>query len=420
MRRTMDAHSGDNSFAIDSDRDRTPSGSNHRHQIQKLDVEEIREMLHNATKALVTRARHNSEPTGKLTAALDITKRHPWEDQIERDENGNNIEPWLLGYKNDNSEKTQYYFQWASIQIVGLDVPVILDAKPVRRGESREDIVRDLLENALDILPNIDKLAMDRGFDSHGVKTACEEQGVTYLNPGHKTTSVRGTCANLKQAGQKSTVREQSRLPDSDLLTRKEVYLPAENEERFPPTDPDEDGDDGGDEPEPTPEPSIRQELVEDFSELTGNDEEEDREMFDDFLDEIHEEEEQWEVRGSDADVDSFAVFETNDPHLDVGGYDSPEERLAHIERAVAPYSARWRIENGYKKVKKFLTRTKSKNHVYRFFNFAFGAVLYNCWRLVDLLVKMALEDDPDLEPRVDADQFLTVAKQYYGLDPPD
>jgi hypothetical protein len=252
------------------------------------------------------------------------------------------------------------------------------------------------------------------------VKSACEEHGVTFLNPGRKTPSVRGTCANLKQAGQKSAIRKQSRLPDSDLPARKEVYLPAKNEEQFPAANADEDGDDRRDEPEQKPEPTIRQELVEDFSEVTDNDEEEDREMFSDFLDEMHEEEEQREVRGSDADVESFAVFETNDPNLDVSGYDSPEERLAEIERTVAPYSDRWRIENGYKKVKKFLTRTKSKNHVYRFFNFAFGAVLYNCWRLVDLLVKMALEDDPDLEPRVDANQFLTVAKQYYGLDPPD
>ncbi|WP_373189318.1 hypothetical protein [Halolamina sp.] len=43
-----------------------------------------------------------------------------------------------------------------------------------------------------------------------------------------------------------------------------------------------------------------------------------------------------------------------------------------------------------------------------------------NVWRLADLLVKLAVEDDPNLEPRVDANQFLTVAKKFYGLDPPD
>jgi hypothetical protein len=41
--------------------------------------------------------------------------------------------------------------------------------------------------------------------------------------------------------------------------------------------------------------------------------------------------------------------------------------------------------------------------------------------RLVDLLVKLAIEgEESTYAPRVDANQFLTVAKKYYGLDPPD
>ncbi len=57
----------------------------------------------------------------------------------------------------------------------------------------------------------------------------------------------------------------------------------------------------------------------------------------------------------------------------------------------------------------------------YRFFNVAFACVLYNVWRLVDLLVKFAIDDEyRTYAPLVDANQFLTVAKQWYGLDPPD
>jgi putative transposase len=47
-------------------------------------------------------------------------------------------------------------------------------------------------------------------------------------------------------------------------------------------------------------------------------------------------------------------------------------------------------------------------------------SVLYNVWRLVDLLVKLSLEVYLDYAPRVDANQFVTIAKQYYDLDPPD
>lgn len=42
-------------------------------------------------------------------------------------------------------------------------------------------------------------------------------------------------------------------------------------------------------------------------------------------------------------------------------------------------------------------------------------------WRLVDLLVKLALDGEyRSYEPRVNANQFLTVVKQFYDLDPPD
>ncbi|QRV18005.1 hypothetical protein JMJ58_24240 (plasmid) [Haloterrigena salifodinae] len=38
-----------------------------------------------------------------------------------------------------------------------------------------------------------------------------------------------------------------------------------------------------------------------------------------------------------------------------------------------------------------------------------------------DLLVKLAIEgENATYAPHMDSNQFLTVAKKYYGLDPPD
>lgn len=64
--------------------------------------------------------------------------------------------------------------------------------------------------------------------------------------------------------------------------------------------------------------------------------------------------------------------------------------------------------------------RTTSKDYEYRYFCFAFACVLYNVWRLVDLLVKLAFEDDPDYSPRVSSGQFLELTPQHFDLDPPD
>ena len=91
------------------------------------------------------------------------------------------------------------------------------------------------------------------------------------------------------------------------------------------------------------------------------------------------------------------------------------------IERMIHRYRHRWGIENGFKKQQHFMVRTTSTERNYRFFNFVFACVLYNVWRLVDLLVKLAIDgENRTYKPRVDANQFLTVAKQFYGLDPPD
>lgn len=82
-------------------------------------------------------------------------------------------------------------------------------------------------------------------------------------------------------------------------------------------------------------------------------------------------------------------------------------------------YGSRWGIENGYKKQKQFLPRSGSPDHTLRFFGFIFGATLYNAWRLVDLLVKLSVEDHPDYTPLVTASRFMSVMEGHFGLKPP-
>jgi len=186
MRENMYAQSGQHSFYIDSQRDRTPSASNHRYQIGKLSTEETRSMLHETNRMLIARARHNAELVGNLVAAIDITKGNPWTGKIERDEADNITEDWILGYKDG-----EVYYQWATIQIVGYDIPLVLDAIPVKRGMTRADIVDNLLGNALDLVDDIELVMMDREFDSEGVKDACDNHGVCYLNGARKRANQR-------------------------------------------------------------------------------------------------------------------------------------------------------------------------------------------------------------------------------------
>ena len=410
MRQEMYAQSGQYSFAIDTDRERTPSASNHRHQIQKLSVEETREMLQNTTRALIARARHNDELDRQVTVAIDITKSKPF----TGDRDG--YEDVILGYKNDRYDEVMHYYQWATIQVVGLDVPLILDSVPIRKGESpRHEVVDELLSSATDMLPNIHLVMMDREFDARKVKNVCDSHGVHYLCPTIKRASEKATCTRLRRSGQRVYVKTQQTVTDAP--DRHQMFLPAQNRELFPAVEADDEDieQDESDEPEET----VRQELVNEFNEAFGEDVEGDSgHGFEEIVEKMEEDE---EFVGSDEDAAAYAVFETNLPEAeDLTETDDEDKRLNRVRSIVSRYSNRWGVENTYKRMKKFQVRTTSKDPEYRFFNFAFACVLYNVWRLVDLLVKLAIEDDPDYAPRVDANQFLTVSKQFYGLDPPD
>lgn len=338
-------------------------------------------------------------------AAIDITKGSPWGGKVERDHRGRNQEDWILGYKGDDGP----FFQWAVIKLVGHDVPFILDAVPVQRGQKREDLVDELLEGATDIVPGLDLVMMDREFDPDGIKDVCEDHDVHYLNPAtvRSSSDHEHQIAKLASSETNFDVVKQERLDDGP--TRKAVYLPKREWERE-----DEDEDDGG------TDVSIRQELLEDFEDVGDT-----TPLSEDFdgdsplsslLGEVAEEEEIEEPTRVDAPT---VPFETNLPWVDVEPAD--EREMKHqIGRLMARYKRRWGIENGFKKLKTFFAETQSPDHRFRYFNFAFACVLYNCWRLVDILVQLELNGEVEDGPSVSSNSFLTFAKKSYGLDPPD
>jgi putative transposase len=364
-------------------------------------VAEIRAMLRNTTRMLIARARQNGELTGKLWAAIDVTKGFPFTGDVEDHEDD------ILGYK-DGSD----YYQWAVLKIVGMDVPLVLDAIPRERGQSKDEIAEKLLEHTTEMV-NLDLVMMDREFDSDPVKDTCEEYGVHFLNPTRifEGSDEAETIAWMYRNGKRFHVTEEE--SDDGTPTRKQIYLPQQS------NGDDDDEDDR----------AVWTELCGEweFEDVEGEPSE--RMSFSRLLADIQREEEVEErkEKAQDGDVDTSetVVFETNHPYVtarDADGQQMDGKEFIHmIERLIRWYRRRWGIENGFKKQKHFMVRTTSTESDYRFFNFAFACVLYNVWRLVDLLVKLAIDgENRSYSPRVDANQFLTVAKQFYGLDPPD
>jgi hypothetical protein len=97
-----------------------------------------------------------------------------------------------------------------------------------------------------------------------------------------------------------------------------------------------------------------------------------------------------------------YAVFATNQ-HIE------PAE-IQSIERT---YYRRWDIENGYKTIKSFLPRIPSMDYRVRFGQFVFATMLYNLWRLTDLLLKQQLGKRVREEPVVTARTFARVVGEF-------
>ena len=103
----------------------------------------------------------------------------------------------------------------------------------------------------------------------------------------------------------------------------------------------------------------------------------------------------------ADDDIQKTVVFITN-----------KTLRARRVKSTISRYRRRWGIENSYKTIKEFLARTTSKTYVVRLFYFGFAVLLYNCWLLVDVLVR-DVETVMAYEPEVTAKRVLAAMTQY-------
>ena len=123
LRERLAANEGARSFAYESQRDRTPLGHAHREHIRDLSIEQVREMYRQAINRLLDDVAETEQFFRAGIVAIDITEADPF----TGDRTGHEDE--IIGTK----EKTdEYAYQWATVQLVGNAVPIVLDARPVR------------------------------------------------------------------------------------------------------------------------------------------------------------------------------------------------------------------------------------------------------------------------------------------------
>ena len=192
LRENLAANEGARSFICESTRDRTPLGHAHREHIRDLSITEIREMYRQAVKRLLDEVAETEQFFRAGIIAIDITEADPF----TGDRTGHEDE--IIGTK----EKTdEYAYQWATVQLVGNAVPFVLDARPVRKGESRKEIVEDLLDSAQNLV-HVDNVLMDREFDSQHILEMISQRGLSYVVPKRMQTSEKAQAKRLLQRDQ--------------------------------------------------------------------------------------------------------------------------------------------------------------------------------------------------------------------------
>ncbi|WP_440992397.1 transposase [Haloarchaeobius baliensis] len=192
LRERLAANEGARSFLYESTRDRTPLGHAHREQIRDLSIDQVRGMYRQAITRLLNEVAETEQFFRAGVVAIDITEADPF----TGDRTG--YEDEIIGTK----EKTdEYAYQWATVQLVGNAVPLVLDARPVRRGESRKEIVEDLLDSAEDLV-HVDNVLMDREFDSQHVLEMISQRGLSYVVPKRMQTSEKAQAKRLLQRDQ--------------------------------------------------------------------------------------------------------------------------------------------------------------------------------------------------------------------------
>ncbi|QZP39267.1 transposase [Halobaculum magnesiiphilum] len=192
LRERLAANEGARSFVYESTRDRTPLGHAHREHIRDLPIEQVREMYRQAVNRLLNEVAETEQFFRAGIIAIDITEADPFTGDRTDHENE------IIGTK----EKThEYAYQWATVQLVGNAVPLVLDARPVRKGESRKAIVEDLLDSAEDLV-HVDNVLMDREFDSQHVLEMISQRGLSYVVPKRMQTSEKAQAKRLLQRNQ--------------------------------------------------------------------------------------------------------------------------------------------------------------------------------------------------------------------------
>lgn len=344
-----------------------------RYVLRNQDLDDVKERMNRAIDVVIDAATERGMLDRPAMLAIDST-------EIPFYRSGNTPPPDEVKGVKGKPHSHIYEFMTISAEVAGRSV--VLGFEPVQKGDDNARIAMKLIERARELVP-VKAVLWDRWFHNIQLIRYCKENGIPYLGRAKKTSRVERLVEEKFERGkvaQKVTYtmqHESKREYDTTLIAvpHDEFYNMVDKEP----------------------------------------------------------EEEQVELgafafkESKDGDLGAFGTGttgEADDPR-------APENirwlflttnidmEIGEVDAWAEQYRRRWAIETQYRLIKHdFLAKTSSTDYTIRNYYFGFALLMYNCWRLYNVIVDLFWDGELlELErPRVPAALFgLAFPSREYG-----
>jgi hypothetical protein len=199
-----------------------PHGDTHLRAVKQFAPEELVDGFNDTTDRLLSVIASEASFRRPVTAAIDITTIPYYGDVEEM--------PMVSGTKDREGRA----FKFATLSIIGRNIPLILAVEPVRESSPWDDnpsnqihrVVRRLVQRAKEHVP-IETVLCDREFDSMHVFQTLQNHDVNYLIPKRITSTERDAIDQMEVDGQEVAVETASVNVESGSHELRFLYVPS-------------------------------------------------------------------------------------------------------------------------------------------------------------------------------------------------
>ena len=199
-----------------------PHGDTHLRTVKQFDREALIDGFDKATERLLSGIESEATFRRPVTAAIDITTI-PYYGDVEG-------MPMVSGTKEDHERA----FKFATLSIVGRNVPIILAIEPVQESSSWDEnpsnkihrVVRRLIRRAQKHVP-IEIVLCDREFDSMQTFQTLSNLGVNYLIPKRISNQERDAINQMEEDRMDVAVQTATVHTDGGSHSMRFLYVPS-------------------------------------------------------------------------------------------------------------------------------------------------------------------------------------------------